>query len=325
MNGRPRAASPLSGVVYGVRLHGRLPAEFRPWLLPAGGTGGFPPRADVEVAWSVVARLPPVAATWTSEPARGEADLRFALFSHPRGFGLAVSGEENGRFRCTPERIEIEWAGDPAAAPHHLVGYALPLWLETQGVPVLHGSAVTTGDRAVGFLGPSGVGKSTLAVELARLGCGFVADDGLALERRGTAWHCLAGPPLARLWPGGISARLGVAPEGLPRVRGGGEKRLLELPGAATRTAHPRLAALYLLERGDDAGGAVVHPPLAPSAALLGLLAHGVAAAPAAALGLSVGRLDRLAEVAAEIPVRRLSLPGGLESANEVLATISSC
>lgn len=318
----------LSGIVYGVRLHGRLPADFAPCLSPAEAGAEGLAEVEVEVIWREVDRLPPFEATWTSEPAPGEAALRFSLFPHaghhgPEGFGLAVRGEEAGLFRCTPERIDVEWASDPAGAPNHLVTYLLPLWLEARGVPVLHGSAVTIGGSAVGFLGPSGVGKSTLAAELVRRGCGFVADDGLALHHRAGAWHCLAGPPLARLWPSALRDRLGVEPAGLPRVRGAGDKRRWEMTAEATRPGGHRLAALYLLDRRAGADGPPRSTPQDPKQALLRLLEHGVAAAPAAALGLSERRLDRLAEVAESVPIRRLSFPGHTDTAAAILEAIT--
>ena len=42
---------------------------------------------------------------------------------------------------------------------------------------VLHASAVALAGRAVLVLGPSGSGKSALALELMALGCGLVSDD----------------------------------------------------------------------------------------------------------------------------------------------------
>jgi len=317
----------LSGIVYGVRLHGRLPADFAPCLSPAEPGAEGLAEVEVEVIWREIDRLPPFEATWTSEPAPGEAQIRFSLFPHAgrhgaEGFGLAVHGEEAGLFRCTPETIAVDWASDPVGAPHHFVTYLLPLWLETRGVPVLHGSAVTVGGSAVGFLGPSGVGKSTLAAELVRGGCGFVADDGLALQHRAGAWHCLAGPPLARLWPSALRDRLGVETAALPRVRATGDKRRLGLAANQARPGRHRLAALYLLERHDRPDDPPRVAPLDPKQALLRLLEHGVAAAPAAALGLSQERLDRLAQVAEAVPMRRLSFPGGTDSAAATLAAI---
>ena len=101
---------------------------------------------------------------------------------------------------------------------------------------VLHGSAVAVGTRGVLILGPSGVGKSALALEMMALGAGLVADDGVEVTRHGDALvasapAALAGlieargigilrvpavPPVALL----VAVDLGVAPEArLPQRR----------------------------------------------------------------------------------------------------------
>jgi HPr kinase/phosphorylase len=78
----------------------------------------------------------------------------------------------------------------------------------------LHGSAVTFAGRGIVILGASGTGKSALALRLVRHGAALVADDRVALERRGAALVASAPAPLA----------------GLIEVRGLG---ILRLPAAA--------------------------------------------------------------------------------------------
>ena len=320
------AVSDVSGVVYGVRVRGLLPPAFRPYLLPRR-TEPTAEAASLEITYRAVATLPEVDEIWVSEPPAPQTPLRFALFRLPGGFGIRIAGEDRGLARCTPRRIGIEWSTDAVAAAHHLFSYVLPLWLEARGVPMLHGSAVTVAGRAVGFLAASGVGKSLLCAELLRLGCGFVADDGLALRRGdGGGWLCLHGPPLMRLWPSGLADRLQLAPGTLPRVRGSGDKRWLsvvgESPPALSAPHHHELAALYLLQRRADPDGPVRLTACAPREALLRLLEHGVAAAPAAALGLAGRRLGLLADVVERTPVRHLSFPGAADSAPRILAAI---
>jgi hypothetical protein len=327
----------VSGTVYGVRVRGRLPATFRSYLLPATGTpaGAAGPAGAVELAYRTLDDLPEVEETWATEAEGPGGTVRLALFRTPGGFGLTVAGEGRGLYRCTPRRIDAEWAApDPrqgTGAAHYLFTYALPLWLETEGVPVLHASAVAVGGRAVGFVGPSGVGKSVLCAELLRLGCGFVADDGLAL-RRGPgpgAWRAAPGPPLLRLWPSGLEGRLGVPASGLPRVHETLDKRRLELLGGAAEAAAPPpdglpLAAVYSLRREPGGEARVEISPCRPRDALVQLLEHGVAAAPAAALGLSGRRLDLLAHLAETVPVRQLRFPSGADSAVRVLDAITT-
>jgi hypothetical protein len=318
----------VSGVVYGVRVRGRLPAPFRPYLLPGAGEPADPAGA-LEVSYRLRDDLPEVDEIWASEAEGPRLRGRFALFRLPGGFGLTVAAEGRGLFRCTPRAIRVEWTEPGTGAPHYLFAYALPLWLEARGVPVLHGSAVSFGERAVAFVGPSGVGKSVLCAELLRLGCGFLADDALALYRdegrdaRGE-WRCAPGPPLLRLWPSGLESRLEVAAHGLPKVHESLEKRRMLLSGerAGLPASGPRLAAVYVLRRRPEAGGPVRISACGARDALVRLLEHGVAAAPAAALGLSGRRLERLADAAEKVPVRRLGYPSGADSAARIREAI---
>lgn len=317
----------VSGLVYGVHVRGRLPAAFRPYLLPAAGQRAVAAyaAATLDVGYRIVDELPRVEESWSSETQGPGGTVRFALFRLPEGFGLTVSGEGRGLFRCTPRAVAVEWTRPGTGAPHYLFTYGLPLWLEAEGVPVLHASAVALGDRAVAFVGPSGVGKSVLSAELLRLGCGFVADDGLALRRdedpdeRG-AWRCFPGPPLLRLWPSGLESRLEIPAHTLPRVHETLDKRRLLLPGEGARPLP--LAAVYALRREPEAGGEVRISRCGLRDALVRLIEHSVAAAPAAALGLSGRRLELLAGVVERVPVRVLRYPSGTDSAARVLEAV---
>lgn len=51
----------------------------------------------------------------------------------------------------------------------------------------LHASAVAIGGRGLLILGPSGSGKSALALELMAMGAGLIADDRVCVTRRGDA------------------------------------------------------------------------------------------------------------------------------------------
>lgn len=346
----PRGAAALpgetSGVVYGIRLQGRMPHGCRRYLRsPRPDT---PPAPDhLEVTFRSVRRLPSTETIWETRIEGAEAPERLAVSTLSGGFGLTVEGPDRGFLACTPERVDAAWCTAPKGFARHLVAYALPLWLETRGVPVLHGSAVSAGDRAVGFLAPTGTGKSVLCAELVGLGCGYLSDDGLALRRgSGGTWRCSPGPPRMRLWPSGLAGRLGIAPESLPRVRGVADKRWLDPglvatgrspagDGAAARSGEQRpqpdtpapheglpLAALYLLRRLPGGDDPVALAPCSPREGLVHLVEHGVAAAPAAALGLAEGRLEVLADLAEAVPVRRLEYPSGAEAAGEILAAV---
>lgn len=87
--------------------------------------------------------------------------------------------------------------GDVEAAPARRVGEGvvtdsfqraiLPHVLQVRGTQVLHASAVMFGDEVIGLCGTSGVGKSTLALGLARRGHRPWADDALIVQCRDSA------------------------------------------------------------------------------------------------------------------------------------------
>lgn len=312
----------ISGLAYGVRLTGELPPAFRPYLLPLS-VACPPGELAVELVYRDVESLPGVEEIWVSEAELSRSEGRFALFLDSGGFGLSVLAEGQGMFRCRPDRIEIDWLAGASAAPHYLFAHALPLWLESQGRPVLHASAVAFGDRAVAFLGPSGIGKSTLCAELVKLGCRLVADDGLAVRESGSdAWLCALGPPMLRLWPSALEGRMGVTALTLPRVYARLEKRLWAPPMAGELPAEMPLAAIFLLRRAaeDDALGHIEESSAREG--LVELLAHGVAGAAAAALGLAASRFERLARLASELPVRRLTITPARDAAARIRAVI---
>lgn len=320
----------LSGSVYGVDLRGRLPAAFRPYLSPRR-LGRVEEHArertatTVDVSYRRVAEPPEVSGDWSSEVEGPHGTVRLALFDVPRGFGLAVGGLDRGRgggsFRCTRRAIRITWSAPASEASHALFAQALPLWLEWEGVPVLHGSAVTVEGRTIAFLGRSGVGKSLLCAELLRAGCGFVSDDGVALRRdRRGHWICPPGPPFLRLWPSGLEGRLGIDPATLPKVQRSLEKRRLppEAEASSPRPDERPLRAIYLLRRRPETGGSVEISACRPRDALARLIEHGVAVGPAAALGLSARRLRLLADVVEAVPVRVLRYPSGAGTAARI-------
>ena len=105
---------------------------------------------------------------------RGDAGYRFLV----TGVGLYELSADGSVLRCTP----VPAAGWPWR--RYLIAQVLPFAAVLQGLEVFHASAVAIGGEAVAISGPSGLGKSTLALELQRTGAGFLTDDVLALEIR---------------------------------------------------------------------------------------------------------------------------------------------
>lgn len=78
-------------------------------------------------------------------------------------------------------------------------GTLLAFVLAMRGEPVLHGSAVQSGDQALAFVGASGMGKSTMATLQAADGAGLITDDLLRLDLTRTPPGCALGATESRL------------------------------------------------------------------------------------------------------------------------------
>jgi hypothetical protein len=124
-------------------------------------------------------------------------------------------------FRIHPRKMCIECMPAPGAAPstitHLLLDHAIPRFLSLQpGYLVLHAGAVVLDGHAVAILGPSGMGKSTLATYLASNGLFLLTDDCLVLRKEESGRNWLAEPGYAsvRLWSDSSEA-LGIHDEEL--------------------------------------------------------------------------------------------------------------
>jgi hypothetical protein len=151
---------------------------------------------------------------------------------YARHFGLALVSEDGAEVLCAPPDDE------PWSWQRFLVGRVLPWAAVLRGREVLHASAATLRGRAVAFVGPTGMGKTSLATAVVLGGGGFLTDDVLALERRGE--EILA-------HPGAAIAALRDAPAGdLGEVLGDSGKTYV----AVARESGPvPLAAVYFLTR----------------------------------------------------------------------------
>jgi hypothetical protein len=78
-----------------------------------------------------------------------------------------------------------------------LIAQVLPFAAVLRGLEVFHAGAVAVDGHAVAFLGPSGAGKTSIAMALCRMGATFLADDVLSVEREGERLLGHPGAPVA--------------------------------------------------------------------------------------------------------------------------------
>jgi hypothetical protein len=98
------------------------------------------------------------------------------VYFHARG---------HGHFRLASDASLIECAPAPIAPwrwQRYLAAQVLPFASLLRGFEVFHAAAVEIDGKAVAFLGSSGAGKSTIALNLHLGGAGLIADDVLAVE-----------------------------------------------------------------------------------------------------------------------------------------------
>lgn len=176
-------------------------------------------------------------------------------------------------------QIWAEWDGDvsPEYAAVHLLGPVIGYVAHLLGMLCLHAAAVLAPGGALGLMGDPGAGKSTTSIALAFRGYPLLSEDHLVLDRRADAFHVLPGYPAARLWPASVRMLVG-APEALPLLVPGFEKRYLDLSGTPRAHGDPEpLRALYWLTPRVDDDGAPALEPLRPPAALNALLRNSYA------------------------------------------------
>ena len=84
---------------------------------------------------------------------------------------------------------------------HLILDQVMPLLLSRHGRFVLHGSAVSTAQGAIAFIGQTGWGKSTLAASFSEHGMAVLTDDCLLLQQNGEHFNVIPSYPGVRLWP----------------------------------------------------------------------------------------------------------------------------
>ena len=153
-------------------------------------------------------------------------------------------------------RVTYRAGADPLLLAHLVVDQAVPLVLVARGRTVLHATSVAEHGRAIAFLGPTGTGKSTLALGFAAEGALLVADDCLVVVFRGSCAEVVPSYPSGRLRPDSVDA-LGL---GMSTAAAAGGKHRVTLACAkgVLAPAVP-LDRLFVLERDDTLPGPIIH------------------------------------------------------------------
>lgn len=236
--------------------------------------------------------------------------------------GYVLQFGDAARFLIAPcgESIVVEPdTATPASTLRHLLlDQVLPLALSARGHVVLHAAAVRVGERAVGFLGHTGVGKSTLAARTAQMAKGMVlSDDCLRIDVSEEGALAIPSYPGSRLWPDAIAAGNLSGTPSAP-VAEDSEKRRVVV-GTGTAWWATRLRCLYLLEQ--DSTTEISIEPCGGGDAVLGLVEHAYRLDPTDR-DRTAEEFRRLATLASACAVRRLRYPRAFSQLPAVVAAL---
>lgn len=279
---------------------------------PGGHPGGQARPSSLDIA-----SPQSLEAAWPRDEARLLRTLRgrddrplLTVEEHPEA-GFWLHATQYGRYQVAPDGSRILCAPSdisPWEWQAFLIGQILPLAAVLHGLETVHGSAVAFGDQAIGLVGDSRGGKSSLAVNLVRRGAAFVADDILALECVGERILVHPGPALASVRHAEARAIGPAALERLGPVVGRDDQ---ELRLAMQR--EPRalaLAALYFVERSDAEPASAVQELAPDPRLLLGSSFNGFVITPVR----RVAQLDLYARLARTVPTFRAIISPGVDA-----------
>ena len=161
---------------------------------------------------------------WLFSGARAKGGLETA----PAGYQYASLGDGSiylvwpGLFEFLVSADGLRIAARPASNVSwetfysYLFGQVLSFALLKQGIEPLHCTAVGLEGGAVGLLGDSGYGKSSLAAAFLQAGYPLLTDDLLVLQENGQGFLAYPSFPRIKLFPEVARAFLGEAEESVP-------------------------------------------------------------------------------------------------------------
>src|SRR4051812_35209580 len=312
-------AEPPRGALVRTRAFGLdIESSFEaPGLLPATGPAQGPHlRMDLVPADAIDADWRASETTRVLEehfedgpPARtidAHPELGYRLYA--RHFGLARISQTGDRVMCAPPDDE------PWSWQRFLVGRIIPWAAVLRGREAFHASAVALRGRAVAFVGVTGAGKTSLAVQLVARGADFLTDDVLAFSRDVDDVLAHPGAAIASIRPAERDAMPSDRWATLGSVLGESEKTYVALP----RSSEPApLGALYFLIRGDRPEPEPL-PVLEPRLLLASTFVLGVQTPDRLRT-----QLDVCAAIARRVPAFRLPVVPGVGAA-ELAATVDS-
>lgn len=152
----------------------------------------------------------------------------------------------------------------------YLLGSVMGALLQQRGFLTLHGSAILVNEKAHLILGPSGMGKSSIAMALQQKGYPFLTDDICAIKNDEAGIpHLHCGSRHTKLWQDAIET-LQVGQENMANVRNGLPKFRLTLEDTPAKTAYP-ITQIFVLGIEKTIGETIALTQLNPISAMQSL------------------------------------------------------
>ena len=212
------------------------------------------------------------------------------------------------------KRIEVSPTeqAEPDQIRLYLMGSALGMALHLRGDLALHAATAAHHGAAIAFVGAQQAGKSTLAMTLAQRGAEVMGDDTMVI------WPSPSGP---RVWPGPLRFKLWSDTIATLKLRPGVQisdrldKHYVPNPAIAPDRPLP-MRAVVALEMGAPDQRVTLHR-LSGLEGLRTLAEHTYRPEYIPLLGRQEAHFRQCAELAAQIPVWRLSRPQDLSRAGD--------
>ncbi len=279
----------------------------------------------ISIAIRTSATPPPEPETWFSQSTT--ASDRVWLRSGRIAQGYVLQFPAYADFLVDEKGAAIACRARTGASPftvrHLLLDQVLPLAMTLRGRHALHATAVRLPQGVCAFIGPSGIGKSTLAASFSFAGYPVVSDDCLVLYAEPAGVLAQPAYPGVRLWqdtyealaPATADVRIGQVAEYTTK------RRVLSTDEVAAWSSGPMpLIRIYALahaktpsEADVSAGGGrtadtiAIEPITGPQAFLTALSC--AFTLDASHRGKALEQFRWLEGVTAHVPMRRLTLP----------------
>jgi hypothetical protein len=171
-----------------------------------------------------------------------QSEAGYLIWGRARGsYLLSMDGR---RLRCAPGE------SPPETWERFLIGQVLPFVALVSGLEIFHASSVVLNGGAIAFAGPSGAGKTSVALALRAGAASFLADDVLALESRGDELLAHPGTPLAGIdWREARRLREAGNPAQDETLMANRREQVVRVE---TTTEEAPLHALFFLDRRSD-------------------------------------------------------------------------